>query len=131
MSKKEILKQYFHEYGEIEVINDLASILQDLGQEWLLAGNKKIGYTFSDAAITIANVANKLEIIENNFLEEQGLSSSKEDQIHLMKKEFDELTKYFNTLSLKELSNLFRKNRKALYSKLKRLKYLKKYLKNK
>jgi len=126
---KDYLKQYIRTHGGINVISDIASILQDLSQEWGEAGHKSLQYTFSDAANMIADASNKLNIAECEFISAQEIGTpthtSERDKYQA---EFDKLMSYFQTLSMKEFRFVFFKNKAELLSKLKRLDFLKKAL---
>lgn len=128
---KELLKKYISDYGEVQAIKDIASILQDLSDSWSEAGNKPLTYTFSDAANMVAEVASKLEVAETLYAKSQGTDNTEENDHNRMLLEFNKLMMYFQTLSVKDLQKIYSKNKDELVSKLKRLEYLKKILDNK
>jgi hypothetical protein len=126
---KDNLKHYLTQYGEVKLLNDLAVVFQELGAEWLTAGNKSLGYTLTDAAITLANVGNQLQTAELAFIKEQGLESSIDNQRKRYQLEFDRLMREFESISDKDITALFfLANKDEWVAKLKRIEWLKKQL---
>ncbi len=122
---RDYLKQYITSYGGIEVIKDIASVMQELSQEWAET-NKSLAFTFSDASFTLADVSAKLELAQLNY-DNQNIDAPTLDyaKYHL---EFNKLMHYFQSLSIKDLQKAYSKNKSELVSKLKRLDFLKKLL---
>jgi len=118
------LKHYIATQGGVQILTDIASILQEVSQEWNDAGNKSLAYTFSDTSFMLADVANKLNIAQENYTEaaDKGIDY---DSYHL---EFNKLMGYFQTLSIKDLQVAYSKNKEEIISKLKRLEFLKRLL---
>lgn len=118
------LKYYITTQGGVQIITDIASILQELSQEWNDAGNKSLAYTFSDTSFMLADVANKLNIAQENYTE----AADKGIDYASYRLEFNKLMGYFQTLSIKDLQVAYSKNKDEIISKLKRLEFLKRLL---
>jgi len=118
------LKHYIATQGGVQIITDIASILQELSQEWNDAGNKSLAYTFSDTSFTLADAANKLNIAQENYIE----ATDKGIDYASYRLEFNKLMGYFQRLSIKDLQVAYSKNKEEVISKLKRLEFLKRLL---
>jgi hypothetical protein len=118
------LKHYITTQGGVQILTDIASILQELSQEWNDAGNKSLAYTFSDTSFMLADVANKLNIAQENYTEvtDKGIDYAS------YRLEFNKLMGYFQALSIKDLQVAYSKNKEEIISKLKRLEFLKRLL---
>jgi hypothetical protein len=128
MSNKEQLRAYIDSYGPLNLLKDLSAILHDLGVEWAEAGEKPISYAFSDSSNVIADVAERLERVEQNYAENIGGATREELVKQKAESEYKSLLEYFETLSLTDISKLYEKNKAELLSKLKRLEYLKRLI---
>lgn len=128
MSRKDELRAFVTKYGELELLKDLASIFQELGTEWSEFGDKAISYTFSDSANIIADVANRLEVAEQAYSIKNNGATQKELMQKNAETEYTSLIKYFESLSIPDLTTLYEKNKSELMSKLKRLEYLKRLI---
>lgn len=121
---KDDLKHYIATHGGVQIITDIASILQELSQEWNDVGNKQLAYTFSDTAFMLADAANKLNVAQERYAE----TEPKTIDYNLYQLEFNKLMGYFQTLSIKDLQAAYSKNKEEIISKLKRLEFLKRLL---
>ncbi len=61
------LKQFIANYGEIQALKDISLMYQDLSKEWFAAGDRRYGFVFSDASMSIADTAYKLETAEERY----------------------------------------------------------------
>ena len=128
MSNKEDLRAFVAKYGELALLKDLASIFNEWGEDWKASGEKAVGYTLSDSANAIVDVANRLESAENAYAQRMGTTTQEELMHAQAEKEFKSLMTYFENLTIPDLRELYEKNKSELMSKLKRLEFLKKFL---
>lgn len=128
MINKAILKEYIAKYGEVQAIKDIASILQDLSQEWMQDDNKPIGYAFSNAANLMGEAAFTLEAAEATYIKSQSIENFNELEKQKVVEEFNNLVLFFHQLSIKDVKNLYFKNKKEFLSKAKRLEFLSRLL---
>lgn len=128
MSKKEQLRLYIDSYGPLNLLKDLASIFHDLGIEWAEVGEKSVAYALSDSSNLIVDIAEKLERVEQKYVEATGGVTQEDLAKQKAESEYNSLIKYFENLSLTDLSKLYEKNKEELTSKLKRLENLRRFI---
>ena len=119
---KDDLRDFLRRYGEVQALKDIGCIWQDLSKEWFNSGNKKLGFIFSDASMSIIDVAHKLESAEK---EVSNTTQSAPDNVQL---EFDTLLHYFQKLTLREYRDLYTKDKARFFAKIERLGLLKRML---
>lgn len=117
------------EYGEIAFLNDLATVLSDLGVEWNGYGNAQLGRVFGTSAAKIKDICSELEQAQLNYQQPEETAAPKDIQAEAapkdMQAEYDQLMLFFEKMSLKEFKKFYRNNKADLVVKLKRMEALK------